>query len=143
FTTRGGRTVLDGGGVQPDIPLEPVKAPLIVDKLADQDIIFKYATQYCTGRDSIGSPEKFAYTDFTSFQAFLAKSQFSFDTRTDEQLKALRETVAEEAFSSELTGQIHALQAQLTKEKSAQVKKHEKEILKAIEREILVRYYFE
>jgi carboxyl-terminal processing protease len=143
FKTRGGRTVLDGGGVQPDIPLVQEKAPLIVDKLKDQDVIFNFATQYCMGRDSVPGPETFQYTDFSSFQSFLQKSAFTFDTRTDEALRALKAVAGEESFSDELDQQIQGLAQQLTREKDTQVKKHEKEILKAIEREILVRYYFE
>src|SRR5690606_40615194 len=82
-------------------------------------------------------------SDFATFQSFLQKSAFTFDTRTDEAIRALRTVAGEEAFSADLDQQIQGLAQQLGKEKDAQVRKHEKEILKAIEREILVRYYFE
>lgn len=143
FKTRGGRTVLDGGGIQPDVRIEPKKEPLIVRKLIDQDAIFNFATQFCLDRDSVAGPEEFQYTDFGAFQAFLQKSKFTFDTRTDEALRTVGAVAAEEDFSDELGGQLQGLQAQLAKEKELQVKNHEKDIVEAIEREILVRYYFE
>jgi len=143
FKTRGGRTVLDGGGVQPDIPLAAEKRPLIVNKLNQQDIIFNYVTQYCIGVDSIEAVETFRYKDFTSFKTFLDKSDFTFETETDEVLKKLKDIAATESYSPEVAGQVDQLKAIVEKEKASQVSKHEKEILQAIEREILSRYYFE
>jgi carboxyl-terminal processing protease len=143
FKTRAGRTVLDGGGVQPDIAMTAEKRPLIVQKLIDQDIIFKYVTQYCIGRDSIAALEAFHYTDFDSFLKFLDTNHFEFETKTDELIKSLREVAGSEAYSKEVASEIDALKAIVEKEKSAQVRQHEKVILKEIEREILSRYYFE
>lgn len=143
FKTRAGRTVLDGGGVQPDIAMPDEKRPLIVQKLIDQDIIFKYVTQYCMGRDSIASLETYRYTDFGSFLKFLESNHFIFETKTDEMIKSLRETASSEAYSAEVSSEIDALKSIVEKEKTAQVRQHEKVILKEIEREILSRYYFE
>src|SRR4030095_3127516 len=76
FKTRAGRTVLDGGGVQPDIAMDAEQKPLIVQKLEDQDIIFNYVTQHCIGLDSIGPLESFRFTDFADFNQFLSKNKF-------------------------------------------------------------------
>lgn len=143
FKTRGGRLVLDGGGVQPDVPMAPERVPLIVNKLRDQDVIFNYATQYCIGKDSITNIDKFQFTDFGDFQTFITKSNFKFDTKSDESIKQLKEVAAEEGLSADLTSQINGIQSTLDKEKASQIKKHEKDILKSIEQEILIRYYYE
>lgn len=143
FKTRGGRTVLDGGGVQPDIPLLTEQQPLIVKKLSEQDIIFNFVTQYCIGRDDIGPLESFHFTDFASFTSFLNKSNFRFDTETDALIHKIREVSTTEDFSQDVASQIEQLKGQVEKEKTMQAKLHEKEILQAIEREILTRYYFE
>lgn len=143
FKTRAGRTVLDGGGVQPDIPFPAEQQPLIVKKLTEQDIIFKFVTQYCIGRDNIGPLESFHYTDFAAFNSFLSKTNFRFETETDELIKKIKEVATTEAYSQEVTAEVDQLKAIVEKEKATQVKQHEKEILQAIEREILTRYYFE
>jgi carboxyl-terminal processing protease len=143
FKTRAGRTVLDGGGVQPDIAMTEDERPLIVQKLLDQDVIFNYVTQYCIGKDSIGSVETFRYSDFTGFTQFLDKNAFKFETKTDTLIRNLKEVSTEETYSSSVTNQVESLKATVEKEKSTQVKQHEKAILQAIEREILSRYYFE
>lgn len=143
FKTRAGRTVLDGGGVQPDIPLTEDDRPLIVQKLVDQDVIFNYVTQYCIGRDSIGSVGTYKYTDFAGFSQFLNLNAFKFETKTDTLIRNLSEVAANESYSGAVTGMVESLKGTVEKEKSTQVKLHEKSILQAIEREILSRYYFE
>jgi carboxyl-terminal processing protease len=143
FKTRAGRTVLDGGGVQPDVPLKAEPQPLIVKKLLEQDVIFNFVTQHCIGLDSIGALESFRYTDFPAFSAFLAKSDFKFETQTDELIQKIKEVAATESYSSDVSSQLDQLKSIVEKEKATQVKLHQKEILQAIEREILSRYYFE
>ncbi|HZV71238.1 MAG TPA: S41 family peptidase [Saprospiraceae bacterium] len=143
FKTRAGRVVLDGGGVQPDVALTDEQKALIVQKLQDQDVIFNYVTQYCIGRDSIGPLESFRYTDFNSFTQFISKNEFKFETKTDDLIKNLKDVSKEEAYSSEVSGQVDKLKSIVEQEKTSQVKSHEKAILQAIEREILSRYYFE
>ena len=143
FKTRAGRTVLDGGGVLPDVALDDDHKPLIVQKLQDQDVIFNYVTQYCIGRDSIDALESFHYTDFSGFTQYLNNNKFQFETKTDEMIKSLKEAAKEETYSADVTQQVDQLKTVVEKEKANQVKSHEKAILQAIEREILSRYYFE
>ena len=143
FKTRAGRTVLDGGGVQPDVPIEAENLPLIVKKLQEQDIIFKFVTQHFVGKDSIGSLETYQFTDFNSFNAFLEKSNFKFETETDTLIRKLKEVAGEETYTSAVTAEIDQIKSAVDKEKANQVKKHEKEILRAIEKDVLGRYYFE
>jgi carboxyl-terminal processing protease len=143
FKTRAGRTVLDGGGVQPDEAVKADEVPLIVKKLEDQDVIFNFVTQQCIGKDSIAPLESYQYNDFASFSAFLDKSNFKFETETDQMIKSLKDVAARESYSTDIAAQVDQLKSSVEKEKATQVKKHEKEILRSIEKEILGRYYFE
>jgi len=143
FKTRAGRTVLDGGGIQPDEAVKADEVPLIVKKLEDQDMIFNFVTQQCIGKDSIGPLETFQFNDFAGFSSFLDKSNFKFETETDQLIKQLRDMAAKESYTPEISGEIDQLKALVEKEKGTQVKKHEKEILRSIEKEMLGRYYFE
>lgn len=143
FKTRAGRLVLDGGGVQPDVAMEPEKIPLIVNKLREQNVIFNYATQYCIGKDSIPGIEKFQFNNIGDFQNFISKSNFKFETKSDAVVQELKKVTNEEGLNSDLTNQLNGLQSALEKEKSGQIKKYEKDILKSIEQEILIRYYYE
>jgi carboxyl-terminal processing protease len=143
FKTRAGRTVLDGGGVQPDVAMENEAHPLIVQKLQEQDIIFKFVTQRCIGLDSIAPLESFQYTDFAAFQEYLGKSGFVFETKTDDLIEEIRKVSTEETFPSSVQVELDQLKSIVEKEKATQTRQHEKEILKAIERDMLGRYYYE
>ena len=109
FKTRAGRTVLDGGGVQPDEPVMADAVPLIVKKLEDQDVIFNFVTQQCIGKDSIAPLESYQFNDFTSFSAFLDKSNFKFETETDQLIKNLKDTAAKESYSPEFATEVDHL----------------------------------
>jgi carboxyl-terminal processing protease len=143
FQTRAGRTVLDGGGVKPDVPLEPEQNPLIVKQLIKQNAIFNYATQYCIGLDSIGPMEDFHFTDFSAFSKYLNDSDFQYETETDEVLDNLKSVAEKESYSGEVAKQVEQLKTLVDKEKASQINTHMKEIILAIEREILSRYYYE
>lgn len=143
FQTRAGRTVLDGGGVKPDIPLDKADNPLIVKKLIKQNAIFNFVTDYCIGKDSIAALEAYHFQDFENFEKYLKDSHFEFETETDEVIHQLKEVAGNEAYSQEVTRQVDHLKTIVEKEKATQINSHQKEIILEIEKEILSRYYFE
>src|SRR5690606_36929731 len=55
FKTRKGRTVYDGGGIQPDIELEESKLSPITQALVQEDGLFNYATHYYYKNQSVGN----------------------------------------------------------------------------------------
>ena len=143
FQTRAGRTVLDGGGVKPDIPLDKADNPLIVKKLSKQNTIFNFVTDYCIGMDSIAALEDYHFQDFETFEKYLKDSHFEFETETDEMIAQLKEVAGSESYSDEVTRQVDHLKTIVEKEKATQINRHQKEIILEIEKEILSRYYFE
>jgi carboxyl-terminal processing protease len=143
FQTRAGRTVLDGGGVKPDIHLDAEKDPLIVKKLSKQYAIFNFVTSYCIGLDSIGPMEDYHFKDFEAFTKYLKESDFNYVTETDDVLNTLKEVAEKEAYSEEVDKEVEHLIATVDKEKANQINSHMKEIILAIEKEIISRYYYE
>ncbi len=143
FQTRAGRTVLDGGGVKPDIPLDKEDNPLIVKKLSKQNAIFNFVTEFCIGKDSIAPLEEYRFQDFAAFEKYLKDSHFEFETETDEVIIQLKEVAGKESYSDEVTRQVDQLKSIVEKEKASQINTHQKEIILEIEKEILSRYYFE
>ena len=63
FTTRNGRTVYDGRGILPDVPVTEPELAKVVGGLYAEDILFDFATDYRRTHDSIGPPERFAISD--------------------------------------------------------------------------------
>ena len=71
FTTKGGRTVYDGGGILPDIELETAKFSPITTALLKDNAIFDYATEYYYKNEMAGWKSfQFSETDFNDFLGF-------------------------------------------------------------------------
>jgi len=141
FKTRNGRTVLDGGGVKPDMMVEKFTDAGIVKSLLDQHLIFDYVTMYCQGKDSIAPVEDFRFTAFDDFVDFLNRQSFEYDSKSEKLLKKLQETSEEEGY--ELDERIAALEEAVETSKQDALQENEEVIIDLIEKEIASRYYYQ
>ncbi|MCB9037529.1 MAG: S41 family peptidase [Lewinellaceae bacterium] len=141
FKTRSGRTVLDGGGVKPDVMIDKFTDAAIVQGLLEQHLIFDYVTQFCLKHDSIPNVEEFYFQDFDGFVQFLEERQFDYDTESEKLLKQLVEESTEEGY--ELQAQIDALEAKIDADKKDAVRNNKEIITDLIEKEISSRYYYQ
>ncbi|MCO6491654.1 MAG: S41 family peptidase [Phaeodactylibacter sp.] len=141
FKTRNGRTVLDGGGVKPDVMIDRFTDAAIVQGLLEQHLIFDYVTQFCLKHDSIPGVEEFRFKDFDGFVRFLSERQFEYDTESEKLLKQLVEESAEEGY--ELAAQIDALKAKIASDKKDALLDNKDVIVDLIEKEISSRYYYQ
>ncbi|MBN1986428.1 MAG: S41 family peptidase, partial [Prolixibacteraceae bacterium] len=63
FTTKKGRKVYDGGGVVPDLKIEPDQLSNLSIALITKFLVFDFATKYSNENESIPAPEEFVVTD--------------------------------------------------------------------------------
>jgi carboxyl-terminal processing protease len=143
FKTRKGRTVLDGGGIKPDIILEAKDKYEVIKALREQRMIFQYVTKYVLKNPTPVEPEKFEFTDFDDFVAFLSTQKFDYETESEKSLKKVRIEATNENYISVLTEELKNLENKISQEKKNEVVKHKAEILKGIEREIASRYFYD
>ncbi len=141
FKTRNGRTVLDGGGVKPDVVIEKFTDAAIVKGLLEQNLVFDYVTQFCLEHDSIPPVEDFRFKDYDGFVQFLETRKFDYDTESEKLLKKLLEESTEEGY--ELNDQVSALEAQIDTSKKDALNKNKAAITDLIEKEISSRYYYQ
>lgn len=143
FKTRNGRTVLDGGGVKPDVLIEHPETPEIIKELNAKHILFKYVTEYCQKHDSIVPVEDFRFTEFDDFLAFVKKSGFRFESSAEKGLSKLEKQVDELGLTESLQDDIKALQKQIAAETDTHLEKYRNELIAQIEMDIAGRYYFD
>ncbi|MCB9272841.1 MAG: S41 family peptidase [Lewinellaceae bacterium] len=141
FKTHNGRTVLDGGGVKPDIMVDEFSSEPVVKSLLEQDLIFHYVTEYCLHHDSIASIEGFHFTDFDGFLDFLGQKQFDYDTESEKLLKQLQKKSSEEGYA--LEAQIGQLEASIESTKKDELVQNKTAIIDLIEKEIASRYFYQ
>lgn len=143
FKTKKGRTVYDGGGIQPDVELAETKQSTIADALLKNDGIFNYVTQYYYKNPNLGtSIPNFSDTDFADFKAFLKKEKFEFDTETELALKNTLATAKKEKIDETITAEYQQFLAALQRSDEKELEKNKTEIKKLITDEIIKRYQY-
>ncbi|HQZ26237.1 MAG TPA: S41 family peptidase [Flavobacterium sp.] len=144
FKTRKGRTVYDGGGIQPDIELEETKLSPITEALQKNDGIFNYVTAYYYKNQNLGDKiPTFSDTDFQSFKQFLKAEKFSFDTETELALKNTLATAKKEKIDESISAEYQQLLVALQKSEENLLDKNKAEIKNLILDEIIKRYQYQ
>lgn len=144
FKTRKGRTVYDGGGIQPDVELEETKSSPITNALLKNDGIFNYATVYYYKNPNLGKQiPVITDADYADFKQFLKAQKFSFDTETEVALKNTLAAAKKENLDESIQAEYQQLLSALQKSESALLDKHQKEIKNLLLDEIIKRYQYQ
>ena len=139
FKTKKGRTVYDGGGIQPDIELAENKTNVIVDALQRNDAFFDFATQYVQKNPSL---KEITDADYLQFKNFLKTIHFNFDTKSEVLLKEVLSEAKKENIDASIKLQYDALVASIQKAEESQLDKYKPEIMKLLKAEIITRYQY-
>lgn len=145
FKTQHGRIVYDGGGIVPDVDVNPGDASLLTANLYAQFLFFDYATKYASLNGSITSIEEFQLTesDFEDFKAFTKEKNFSYETRTERALQNLiRETKRDKKYE-DFSVDLQMLEEKLAHNLEQDMDKNKEEILHFLTSEIVGRYYYQ
>lgn len=144
FKTRKGRTVYDGGGIQPDVELEETKSSPITNALLRNDGIFNYATSYYYKNPNLGNQiPVISEADFSDFKQLLKVQKFSFDTETELALKNTLAIAKKEKLDESILAEYQQLLAALQKSENALLDKNQKEIKNLMVDEIIKRYQYQ
>jgi carboxyl-terminal processing protease len=143
FKTKGGRTVYDGVGIDPDIKTEPEKLSQIGISLITKNMFFDYATEYRAKREAIGSAKEFQLSDkeYEDFVSWVSKKDFNYNTRSEKLLDELKETASKEQSFDKIKDDFEAMKKTLARDKKQDLYKEKKQIKGILEEEIASRYY--
>ena len=144
FKTRNGRTVKDGGGIAPDIEMQPEALSQIAAELLMRNYIFDFATEYYWSNQNITSPEMFNFSDkdYADFRNFLIKREFSYTTLTEDSLSELVAAAKKERYYDRHKEIFDALERELAHSLDADLELYKDEIIELIEEEIAKRYFY-
>lgn len=145
YKTRNGRSVWDGGGVNPDIELEPRKYSNVLASIMSNRHIFDFANQFYRENETIPSPQDFAVEDvlYDSFVTYLNGKEYEYETRTEKAIEKMEKDAKKDQYSEDLQEEISALKAKMESSKTNDLDRFEDEISEVIEGEIVTRYYFQ
>ncbi len=144
FKTRNGRTVYDGGGVDPDITVEQDMYAEIVGSILSKQLIFDFATQFVIAHDSIAQPGEFKITDtlYEEFVTFVSDKDYDYETHTEKDLTELIEQADEDSYS-DFKKDLEALKKKLISYKEDDIHKYQSQVSELILSELMSRYYYQ
>ncbi len=143
FKTRNGRKVQDGGGVLPDVEIAATKANELTTALLNNNVVFDYATDYYYKNKVAGIHDfKFTDNDYQGFTNFVSQSDFSFETKTEKAIKEAMASTENVVFDETVENDFKTLLSDIEKSKLAALQKHQGEIQKKLEDEIVKRYFY-
>ena len=145
FSTQNGRKVFDGGGVAPDIALDPVLLSNITVSLFTKNLIFDYATLYASRHETSPGVDglQISAQEYTSFLNFLKGKSYDYSTESDDQLDELIKVAKREKYFTEAQGEFEALRKKLAHDKEKDLQNFSKEIKSLLYEEIASRYFYQ
>lgn len=145
YKTKNGRPVFDGGGVMPDVEIEPRSMSQITYSLIRKDLIFDFATQFAAKTDSISKPAEFEITNnlYAEFSAFLQDKSFDYKLRSVNKLEELENLLKQERYLNLAQNEIDALKEKLTHDKAKDLETFKDEIKELLSEEIISRFYYQ
>jgi carboxyl-terminal processing protease len=138
FKTVNGRTVLDGGGVTPDVKLPAKDQSEYTKALVSEKIIFKYINEYTSNIDSIVAPGEYRFDDYEVFRSFVMESGFKFESELESKIESLKKE-----SKKSLSAEFDQLLNKLNDLQNSNLDNYKEEIIKEIEIQIVTRYYFQ
>jgi len=141
FFTNGGRVVYGGGGIVPDVSIEPEKWEPIEINLERKSMFFDFAVSYTTEHPEID--RDFNVTDkvLDDFKTFIKEKDFDYNTALEVSLNEMRDVVASESKEQLFSASLDELEQLIEKEKDQDFKRSEPYIKRAIKREIITKLY--
>ena len=146
FHTAHGREVLEGGGIMPDIKVEPDTLKRVVYNVMRDRWDFDFATRYVATHKDIPSPAEFEITDtiYNEFKAFIDPDKFEYDKVCEQQLAALRKTATTEGYMNDSTkAAFDRLEALLKHNLNHDLDLQRRDISYLIAQEIMDRLYYQ
>ncbi len=145
FKTKNGRTVYDGGGVDPDIKTEVPPMASVTANLLAKNVIFDYATKYYFEHVNEKPQEKFSLkdADYQNFIAWLKTREFTYSTSMEKSIDNLEASAKKENSLDAVQENLKLLREKINISKQQDLVKHKADIKEQLEAEILSRYYYQ
>jgi carboxyl-terminal processing protease len=141
FKTKGGRKVLDGGGLDPDIEIEGEILGPLAEVMINAGLIFEYASKYCNEHTQPQlSTFKLSDQEFSEFNEWVKSQKFQYTTALERTTGDLIEAARKERFYPELEYELSSLRNKVESNKAADVLRHKEELKQLLEEQIAFHY---
>lgn len=145
FATRGGRRVYDGGGIVPDVKLEPQYVSRFAVTLYAMGYMEDWADEYMRRNHAKSIDVRtFSITDedYADFCRFIEDKDIPYESETRKALKELEEAAKSDLYEERLDEAIDALRALVKDDKMSNMETYRSDIIEALNVDIVMRYAY-
>lgn len=145
FKTKGGRTVYDGGGIEPDVKTTVPEFSRISSMLLNQPYVFDWVTEFTLKHPTISPAKDFNLSDadYNDFIKYLETKDYHYETATEKIIGQLKTTATQDNTLASIQPELTKIESQVLEAKKADIIKNKDEIKEILETEIVSRYYFQ
>ena len=150
FHTANGRIVRDGGGIMPDVVVEPDSLPNIAYYLASSgidstEVMLDYEVDYIARHASIAPAADFEISDadYEEFKQRVLASGFTYDPETEKYLSQLVKLAKFEGYYDDAKEEFDRLEKKLTHNLSKDLDYNKDQLKKILASDIVAAYYYQ
>lgn len=145
YETQAGRPVFDGGGINPDIELEPRKLSDVAFNLGLKMLYFDFATEYYHKNPEAPAVTEFRITDtlYDEFKRWLEDKEFDYTTDSEKMLKRLKDVAEDEQYFERIETEYDALLDQVKHNKVHDLEAFKDEVQELLRAELVSRYHYQ
>ena len=143
FKTKNGRTVYDGGGVNPDIEIDQDDISNLIVSLIQERLFFDYATYYKHQNPSLDSLFIMDDTGFNSFVDFLGDKSYDYKTETEKAFEVLKNKSEKENYFADIQDKYENLFQEFEINKKNDLIRNKEIIKEILSEEIVSRYFYQ
>lgn len=142
FKTKGGRKVLDGNGIDPDLSTEDEYLSAITSSLIQNGLVFEYASRY--RGEHPNTPDfktfKISDSDYAKFTDWLKTQKFTYKSELETNANELIKAAKAERYYPEIESQLNDLKKRIEASKATDLIRFKKEISDVLEQQIAFHY---
>ena len=145
FKTAHGRTVYDGGGIEPDVTIESMESHPLTQVLVERGFIIDFVTEYLHKNPKKVDPTTFTLTDaeYQQFVNWMKDKDYSYKSHVEYGLQVLLEEAQKERHYEALRNELEQINKRLTNAKKNELMLYKDQIKRMLELEIVGRQHFE
>ena len=135
----------DGGGITPDVILEPKEYSRLTYSLVANGILNNYAIKYACEHESIPAVDDFHFSDedYDDFVEYAKTREFDYRSYAKTIFDQMKKELERDDLAEGMKEQLDALEQALEMDKESFLRLKKDEIIPFIEEEIVVRYYYQ
>ena len=144
YKTKAGRTVYDGGGIMPDVRLEPEYLSKFAAILTAYGFIDDFANRYAA-KNPTAPAERFVVSDklYDEFVKFMADKEITYESMSSRKLKELKEVAEREKYGEKIAAELEAISKKIKDDKNEELQLFRGELKELLAEEIVRRWGFE